>query len=249
MVTKIPNGRSWIPTIVGIAIAAIIFFGIGYLASPPKIITYTSTITKETTAIQTQTIVRTLTATQTLPIATSPASDLRATLRSLLIQHGEGHRLYAYALYFENKDLQQVAVNELLANSKALGDAVAQVYGRDAGNKFTELFNGHIKAVAMYYQSAFSANESGKREAVDLLTKNAMEIATFLSSANPNLPKEAVFSLLRDHALQAMKQADLLAQGKISEESSIYIAMRNHLILIADALADAIVKQFPEKFK
>ena len=123
------------------------------------------------------------------------------------------------------------------------------IYGRDAGNKFTEPFNGHIRAVVICYQSAFSGNESGKREAVGLLTKNAMEIGAFLSCANPNLPKEAVFSLLRDHAVQAMKQADLLAQGRVSEESSIYIAMRNHLILIADALADAIIKQFPEKFK
>jgi hypothetical protein len=248
-VTKISNGRTWITTIAGIVIAAIAFFGIGYLASPPKIVTYTSTVTKETTAIHTQTIVKTLIATQTLPVATSSASDLRAVLRSLSIQHGEGHKLYAYALYFKDKDLQQVAVNELLANSKALGEAIALIYERDAGNKFTELFNSHIRAVAIYYQSAFSGNESGKREAVGLLTKNAMEIAAFLSSANPNLPKEVVFSLLRDHAVQAMKQADLLAQGKFSEESSIYTTMRNHLILIADALADAIVKQFPEKFK
>jgi hypothetical protein len=90
-VTKISNGRTWITTIAGIVIASIAFFGIGYLASPPRIVTYISTVAKETTAIHTQTIAKTLIATQTLPAAASSASDLREVLRSLLIQHGEEH--------------------------------------------------------------------------------------------------------------------------------------------------------------
>jgi hypothetical protein len=91
LVTKISNGRTWITTIAGIVIASIAFFGIRYLASPPRIVTYISTVTKETTAIHTQTIAKTLIATQTLPAAASSASDLRVVLRSLLIQNGEGH--------------------------------------------------------------------------------------------------------------------------------------------------------------
>ncbi|HWQ16294.1 MAG TPA: hypothetical protein VNL13_00485 [Sulfolobales archaeon] len=230
---------------VGVIIVATIFFAIGYFAAPPKLITTT------TTAISTATRVSTITttATATVTTTTGTASDLRALLRSLLIQHGEGHRLFAYSLYYKDKQLQQVAVNELLANSKALGDAVALVYGRGAGDRFTELFNGHIMAVHAYYIGTFAGNETGKKEAIDALLKNAMELATFLSQANPYLSKDAVFSLLRDHGLQAMRQTDLLAQGKISEESSLYVSMRNTLIIIADALSDAIMKQFPDKFK
>ncbi len=184
---------------------------------------------------------------------TKSASDLRALLRSLLIQHGEGHglfaSLYTLRLYIKDRQLQQAAVNELLTNSKALGDAIASVYGRDAGDKFTELFNGHIMAVAAYYTSVFAGNEMGKREAANALVSNAMDLARFLSQANPYLPEDVVFSLLRDHGLRAMRQADLLARGRISDESSLYIIMRNHLITIADALADAIVKQFQDKFR
>jgi len=253
LVVKISSRSPWIQVFAGVVVAALVFFAAGYLLAPAKVVTQTTTISREVvqtkTTISTITEVRTAVSTITIPASTTAASDLRAALRSLLIQHGEGHRMFAYALYFRDREMQRIAVSELLANSKSLGDLVASVYGRGAGDKFTDLFNGHIAAVAMYYTSAFSGNESGKRAAVEALTKNAMEIAEFLSSANPYLAREAVFSLLRDHAIQAMKQADLLSQGRISDESQIYAAMRNHLIVIADAIAEAITKQFPDKFK
>jgi hypothetical protein len=246
-VAKIAQSRLWGTTVIGVIIAAVVFFAIGYFATPPKLVTSTVTITAISTVTKVSTI--TTTATATVATTTGAASDLRALLRSLFIQHAEGHRAFAYALYFKDKQMQQVVVNELLANSKALGDAVALVYGKSTGDKFVGLFNGHIMAVAAYYTSAFAGNETGKKEAANALVSNAMDIAVFLSQANPNLPRDVVFSLLRDHGLQAMRQADLLAQGKFSDESSLYIAMRDHLIRIADAIAEAIVKQFPDKFK
>ena len=75
-----------------------------------------------------------------------------------------------------------------------------------------------------------------------------LHFAAFLSGANPNLPKSAVADLVKSHILTLKDVIDAQAAG---DQARSFTALRNaasHMQMIADPLADAIVKQFPGKF-
>lgn len=74
------------------------------------------------------------------------------------------------------------------------------------------------------------------------------DFGAFLASANPNLPKAAVADLVKTHVLTLKEVVD--AQG-MGDQKKAYLALRTaatHMMMIADPLAMAIAKQFPERF-
>jgi hypothetical protein len=77
---------------------------------------------------------------------------------------------------------------------------------------------------------------------------NAGEIAKFLSSANPNLPEPAVRSILTAHGGHHVQQDQQLAAHQLAEEARTWQAMKDHIYTLADTLAGAIAKQFPDRF-
>lgn len=101
-------------------------------------------------------------------------------------------------------------------NAKAIGLSIAPLYGQAAGEKSATLFVGHYSAVRTYMNAAFANGFKGsatlKKAALDKLTKNANEIAVFVSSANPNLPKGAVYGLLVTLAQQHIMPIDATAR-------------------------------------
>ncbi len=85
--------------------------------------------------------------------------------------------------------------------------------------------------------------------AMDKMTKNADEIATFLSSANPkNWPKEALVSALAAHGGYHMAQNNEFNAKNFSAEAKTWEAMKNQVYGIADTLSEGIVKQFSQRF-
>ena len=69
-----------------------------------------------------------------------------------------------------------------------------------------------------------------------------------LSGANPNLPEDAVFGLLSSHGGHHISQIDEVAARDFAGEAKTWHAMRHHMLVIADAIADGIAKQFPDRF-
>ena len=84
--------------------------------------------------------------------------------------------------------------------------------------------------------------------ATEHLTANAEEIAVFLSGANPNLPKDTLQELLLAHGGHHLQQIQEVQAGQFEKEVVTWSAMKGHIYVIADALTDALAKQFPEKF-
>lgn len=197
----------------------------------------------------------------TVPSARSQAAtpnpakvaELKMALRDLYI----GHIFWVRDLVISTRLGEKAAVSEAdeygLKNAKAIGQSIAPFYGKAAGEKFATLFVGHYSAVKDYMNAAFKNNFKGnaalKKAALDKLTKNANEIAAFLSSANPNLPKATVYGLLVTHAQQHMTSIDATAKKDWSGEADMWEPMVKHIYTISDAAADAIAKQFPDKFQ
>ena len=80
------------------------------------------------------------------------------------------------------------------------------------------------------------------------LNDNAAAIATFLSGANPNLPKDTVLSLYSAHGAHHVAQIQAVHNNQFDQEAANWGVMRKHMNTIADALAAGIAKQFPDKF-
>ena len=90
---------------------------------------------------------------------------------------------------------------------------------------------------------------AGTDAAMAKLLSNADAIAKFLSGANPNLPYDAVHGLLAAHGSHHVQQISEFKAGQWDAEAKTWAAMKDHMYVIADALADAIAKQFPDKFR
>lgn len=186
--------------------------------------------------------------------APNPAkvAELKMALRDLYV----GHIFWVRDLVISTRLGQTGAVSEAdeygLKNARAIGESIAPIYGQAAGDKFATLFTGHYSAVKSYMNAAFANNFKGsaalKKAALDKLTKNADEIAAFVSSANPNLPKATVYGLLVTHAQQHITSIEATAKKDWSAEADMWEPMVKHIYTLTDALADGIAKQFPDKF-
>ncbi len=175
--------------------------------------------------------------------------DLRLTLRDLWIGHIFWVRSVVLATASGNAAEAKVAEENVVKNARSIADAVALFYGKDAGDKLFGLLAGHYGAVKEYLTAAMAGDNAAKEKAVDTLKKNAVEIATFLNSANAaNWPKDTLVSLLLAHGAHHIAQIDAVVAKDYGKEATVWEAMKNHIYTIADALAGGIVKQFPQKF-
>lgn len=174
--------------------------------------------------------------------------ELRLALRDLWIGHIFWVRGVVMGTKYDNKDEAKVAEEQVVANAKALAASITPYYGKEAADKLFGLLAGHYGAIKDYMNASFSGNKEAKDSAVDKLKKNADEIATFLSSANPNWSKDALLSALIAHGGHHIAQIDEINAKDFSGEAKTWDAMKNHVYVIADVLANGIVKQFPKKF-
>ena len=85
-------------------------------------------------------------------------------------------------------------------------------------------------------------------EADKKLTQNADEIAAFLSGANPNWPKKDVTDLLYLHLKLTKEEATAIITKKWNESIKKFDEIFTEIFVLADALTDGIIKQFPQKF-
>jgi len=174
--------------------------------------------------------------------------ELREGLRDLWVGHVFWVRNVALATRQGETEAAKVAEENVVKNARAIADAVIPLYGKPAADKLFGLLAGHYGAVKGYMTAAYAADKAGKEAAIDKIKANADEIAVFLSSANPNLPKDTLVSLLFAHGAHHIGQIDAFAVKDYAGEAQIWAAMNEHMLMIADALGKGIAKQFPKKF-
>ncbi|MGH7537762.1 MAG: hypothetical protein ACREMF_03935 [Gemmatimonadales bacterium] len=161
-----------------------------------------------------------------------PASDLRVGLNNLLAEH----------VYLAG------AAGALDANSIALSKAIGSVYGADAEVAFLALWRKHIGFVVDYTTGVATKDKTKSDKSVQDLQGYANDFGAFLGVANPNLPTAVVADLVRTHIVTLKSVIDAQAAGN---QATAFLKAREaaaHMQMIADPLAAAIAKQFPERF-
>jgi hypothetical protein len=186
-------------------------------------------------------------ATQTV---TSPkAVETRAALRDLWLGHVFWVRNVVVATLGSDASAAAAAEKQAVANAQAIAGAIEPFYGAAAKDALFKLLAGHYGAVKAYLTATAAGDAKAQSQATDALTKNADELATLLSKANPHLPKDAVNGLLLAHGGHHIQQIQELKDKKYDAEARTWEDMKNHMYVIADALTDALAKQFAAKFQ
>ena len=180
--------------------------------------------------------------------AAATAGELKAALNTLLQEHvylaagATGAALGGRQAEF------QAAAAALDGNSQDIAKAIGSVYGADAGTAFLGLWRRHIGFVVDYTTGLATKDAAKQTQAVNALLGYTQEFAAFLSGANPNLPKDAVAGLVKTHILTLKDVVDAQA-AKDPQRTWATLRMAGmHMSMIANPLADAIVKQCPSKF-
>ena len=178
----------------------------------------------------------------------SAAANLRVDLNRLLGEHVYlAARATGAALNGQQAGFEAAAAS-LDMNSVDLSRAIGAAYGPEAEAAFLPLWRAHIGMVVEYTQGLATDDAAKQTKAVSDLVGYTEDFGAFLSAANPNLPKETVASLVKDHVLSLKVVID--AQ-KARDQAGVYDGLRmaiGHMGHIADPLAGAIAKQFPDRF-
>jgi hypothetical protein len=180
--------------------------------------------------------------------AAAKVADAGAAQRDLWVGHIFWVRNVVTDTLAGNKKAAAAAEKEVVANAKAIAASIEPFYGKPASDKLFGLLAGHYGAVKQYLEATAAGSKAKQDAAVSNLTGNATEIARFLSGANPNLPFDTLNGLLIGHGGHHLQQIQQLKGKQYAQEAQTWEAMKNHMYVIADALAGAIAKQFPAKF-
>jgi hypothetical protein len=172
--------------------------------------------------------------------------ETKMALRDLWVEHIFWIRSYILAANAHDEAQRAAAESEILANAQALAAVIEPFYGAPAKDALLKLLAGHWEAVRAVHSA--SGEKVATDKALAALTKNAGEIAKFLSKANPYLPEDAVLGLLSAHGAHHAAQIEQLAARDFRTEAETWHAMRRHMHVIADAMVDALAKQFPASF-
>lgn len=181
-------------------------------------------------------------------ISPSPnAAELRTAMRRLWSDHVLWTRQYIVSSVLDDPSAKAASVR-LLKNQEDIGNAIVAYYGAAAGAKLTDLLKQHILIAVDLVAAAKAGDNAKKADADTRWHQNAADIATFLSSANPNWPRQTLVDMLNQHLALTAQEAVNRLQKNWDEDVTNFDRVFSQAMMMADALSDGIVKQFPAKF-
>ena len=178
---------------------------------------------------------------------TPSAVALKQDMRKLWTDHVVWTRDYIIAAIGNQPDAQ-AAANRLMKNQEDIGNAVGKIYGAAAGQQLTTLLKDHISIAVDLIKAAKAGDKGGQQKADARWQQNAMDIADFLSKANPNWPRATLVDLMKGHLSTTTNEVVARLNKNWDEDVRAFDEVYRHILMMSDALADGIVKQFPEEF-
>ena len=173
---------------------------------------------------------------------------LRTQMRKLWEDHITWTRMFIVSSIAVLPDAG-AAAGRLLLNQEHIGSAIAVYYGDEAGDALTALLKDHILIAADLLTAAKDGDDQAVAEASQRWDDNAVEIATFLSEANPdNWPEDEMASMMREHLELTLGEAVARLNADWDEDIATYDKIHRQILHMADMLTRGIVRQFPDRF-
>ncbi len=180
--------------------------------------------------------------------ASSKAVDLRVGLNQLLQEHLYLASFATSAALGGRNDEFAAAGTALNTNGTDLGAAIGGLYGDAAKDQWNKIWSAHNGYFVDYTTGVATKDQAKIDKAVkDLTTEYVPQFAEFLAGAT-GLPKDALVSLLTDHVLTTKAIVDAQGAKDFAAAAAADRTAAQHMEMIADPLAAAIVAKLPDKF-
>jgi hypothetical protein len=182
----------------------------------------------------------------------SGAAELRSGLTALLQEHVYLAGVAINQAVADGGDLEAPAtvnaVETLDANSVALSEAIAGVYGDEAGEQFLAQWRDHIGFFVDYTLGGATGDQAMQDEAKANLDEYRADFGAFIESATDgNLDAGTVADELQVHVNTLVEAVDAILAGDPEVYSKLQTAAA-HMPGVAAALAGAIAEQNPDLF-
>ena len=181
-------------------------------------------------------------------IRTAAQLQFHDGMRKLWEDHVTWTRL-AILSFLEDAPDVQATVDRLLVNQTDIGDAIKPFYGDAAGDQLTVLLREHITVAVEILSAAKAGDSAGVQSASARWYVNADQIADFLAAANPNLSQDEMRAMMRKHLDDTLSEAVNHLQGNYAASVQDYDAIHEHILMMSDTISDAIMQQFPRRFR
>jgi len=182
--------------------------------------------------------------------AKHPAVLTTAVLRSTLDSLLSAHATLVAALMHQVGDGDTSPTDQvkaLAANTRALTEVVARMYGSQAARAFAQLWEQHTQFFIDYAQADRDHSNAAKRLAQGQLVDYQNDFASFVSTATASdASLTAVTGLLHAHVHDLTSYIDADVAGHETEARQILIQAVVKMHVIAKTISDAIAAQHPE---
>jgi hypothetical protein len=175
------------------------------------------------------------------------AVALKQDMRKLWTDHVVWTRDYIIAALGDQPDAK-AAADRLMKNQDDIGGAVAKFYGAPAGQQLTTLLKEHITIAVDVIKAAKAGDKAAQKQADGRWQQNGEQIAEFLSKANPNWPRATLADMMKKHLSTTTDEVVARLNKNWDADVRAFDAVYEHILHMADALSDGIIKQFPAKF-
>jgi hypothetical protein len=176
---------------------------------------------------------------------TGTAANLRSLLTSVLLSHTYLAAITT-ATTIGGGDMAAPAAT-LEANSEAIENVVASVYGDIAGGQFLTLWKGYVGFIGDYAHAAAGGDAAGQATARTELAAAGTNVGAFFASTVAHLAASTVttdfngevqglLAVVDAQAAKSATQFDLLRQAALP------------MPMLADHISEAIAEQFPTRF-
>ena len=174
--------------------------------------------------------------------------DLRVALNQLLQEHLYLASDATAAALGGRTDEFAAAGTALNTNGTDLGAAIGSLYGNDAKDQFNQIWSAHNGFFVDYTTGVAKKDKAMQDKAVqDLTTVYLPQFADFLAGAT-DLPKDALTDLIQEHVLTTKAVVDAQAKGDWTAAAAADRTAGQHMEMIGDPLAKAIVAKLADKF-
>jgi hypothetical protein len=160
---------------------------------------------------------------------TEAGAQLHADMRKLWTDHVVWTRDYIVAAVADHPDAT-AAADRLMRNQEDMGRAVGKFYGASAGQQLTALLKDHISIAVDLIKAAKAGDKAGQQKADQRWQDNAVQIADFLSKANPNWPRATLVDLMKMHLSTTTNEVVARLNKNWDEDVRAFDAVYDHIL-------------------